>query len=793
MDWDPSREYDSRTFSDDYNLHGASERSFDHPSVTRDDNFFAQEDLNDDDDYSIENADLIADIVDGKTTQDHRARITRGGHIHAMAHKTDDNSVDSIVRYMLNGLQDPEDYPAGGQNHYKDERYEQGEGEQDEEYGTGSSQTPIRQVRSMPPKSPVVRRTLVPKPEHLPKTRHSGSASSDGIKPSAPRSGLRPPTVRSVPTVLPPPGSAVEKPSDIPKPVFRSALKPPNNIKSKLGRHIQLPKELDDEDIDDALVAQQQQQQQQQQGPKETIVITKSSPQVIQKDEPKLEEIEPPVDGSPVQPITPTMPGPSRFTRITKKTVSPGKKLVTTIPTPLDDDVATKDEEDNKQVWQSVKDLRMMLGRLGLLPLSGTLDASLDSLTASDVEKGGLCEMMGLLTRLGGMHEKQKEVIHQMTDQIIAGETDRGSNLEMEMKLQENTRKLETTQAQIGETEDRNRTLESRIEAQSIEIEELRNENQARRSEGEELGVENEDLRSENENLASELEDLRSENEELRSESESLRDEIEALLTKPKSQDVPANKENDREANWSAIEEHLQRQEEAETLKRSTASRHSTASTHEQGDWRNHILTIEKELQALKSMLSRTSLASLPQDDIEERLNDALLENKRLQTKNKGLTKELLCLHEESAQNDKTKTIQKLKALLRDITTHLGVDNHQQIVPVLADIQMNMEELASMRKFIAKTERIIWESEIAEGSVKVQPGPGQEDMSNSTPASEARDYGSMKPGKTCSQSYESTLQRLREWSELLDVLNHVEFADDVGDTSSTATVKPAMQ
>lgn len=92
MDWDPSRDYDSRTFSDDYNLHGASARSFDHPSVTRDDDFFAQEDLNDDDDYSIENADLIADIVDGKTTQDHRARITRGGHIPAMAHKTADNS-----------------------------------------------------------------------------------------------------------------------------------------------------------------------------------------------------------------------------------------------------------------------------------------------------------------------------------------------------------------------------------------------------------------------------------------------------------------------------------------------------------------------------------------------------------------------------------------------------------------------------------------------------------------------------------------------------------------------------
>lgn len=145
------------------------------------------------------------------------------------------------------------------------------------------------------------------------------------------------------------------------------------------------------------------------------------------------------------------------------------------------------------------------------------------------------------------------------------------------------------------------------------------------------------------------------------------------------------------------------------------------------------------------------------------------------------------------AQEDRSKTIQKLKTLLRDITARLGVDNHQQIVPALADIQRNMEELTSMRKFIAKTERIIWESEIAEGSVKVQPGPGQENISNGTPTSEVKDYGSMKPGKTCSQSYESTLQRLREWSELLDVLNHVEFADDVDDTSSTATVKPAMQ
>ncbi|KAG0082643.1 hypothetical protein BGZ92_011534, partial [Podila epicladia] len=711
---------------------------------------------------------------------------------------------DSIVRYMMNGLQDPEDYPTGMQYHDRDERHEQGQGEQDEEYGTGSSHTPSRQAWNIPPKSPVVRRTLVPKPENVPKTRHSGSGSSDVPKTHALRSGLRPPAVRSVLAVFPPPEPAVEKPTE-PKPAFRSALKPPNNIKSKLGRHIQLPKEiLDDEDTDDmAAVAQQESRE----------AITKCSPQVItQETGPKLKEIEP-VGNLLLQP-TP-VPGPSRFTRITKKTISPGKKLVATIPTPLDDDNTNKDDEDDKRVQQSVQELRIMLGRLGLLPLSGTLDTSLDNLTASDVEKGGLCEMMGLLTRLGGMYEKQKEVIHQMTDQIIAGETGLGSSLDMERKLEENTRKLATAQTQINETDDRNRALESQLETQSNEIEELRNENEELKIESEELRNEietmsseigdlkneNEDLRTEGEDLRNEIEtmsseigDLRSENEELKTESEGLRDEIEAFLTKA-SEAAQESKEDGREANWSTVEEHLQR-EETKTLKRSTASQHSTVSTHEQGDWKNHIHTIEKELEALKSMLSRNP-SSLLRGDAEERLNDALLENRRLQTKNKSLTKELLSLHEEGSSNeDKSRTIQKLKALLREITVCLGVDNHQQIVPAFIDIQKNIEELTSMRKFIAKTERIIWEPEISDGSVKVQnPGSSnQENLSNGTPTNEVKkDCSSMKPGKTCSQSYESTLQRLREWSELLDVLNHVEFGDDADDNSSTSTVKHATQ
>ena len=56
--------------------------------------------------------------------------------------------------------------------------------------------------------------------------------------------------------------------------------------------------------------------------------------------------------------------------------------------------------------------------------------------------------MMGLVQKLGGLYEKQKEVIHQMTDQIIAGETG-GNNHEKEeseRKLAELTSQLETTQ-----------------------------------------------------------------------------------------------------------------------------------------------------------------------------------------------------------------------------------------------------------------------------------------------------------------------------------------------------------
>jgi len=98
-------------------------------------------------------------------------------------------------------------------------------------------------------------------------------------------------------------------------------------------------------------------------------------------------------------------------------------------------------------VHRSVKEFKAMLAQLGL-PLTSTLEGSLDDLTDAAVEKGGLCELMGLSQKLGGMYEKQNEVFHQMTDQLLAGETG-GNNYdkeESERKLAELKRQLEATQ-----------------------------------------------------------------------------------------------------------------------------------------------------------------------------------------------------------------------------------------------------------------------------------------------------------------------------------------------------------
>ncbi|KAF9425155.1 hypothetical protein BGZ94_007795 [Podila epigama] len=750
MDWDPMRDYDSQTFSEDYNLHGASNRSMDHPSVTRDD--FNQADLlDDDDDNSIENADLIADIVDGKTMQDHRTRFTRNGPIRETIHRTDDDSLNSLVRYALYGSQDSEDNLADEHLQNQNQKYipsqENYHNQDNDNRNEGHFHTPMRQFRNMQsdPRltkpTPTVQQsqTLAQPGEHSTKLHHSRGVSIDGI----PRSGsrLKPPTIRSNPTnVSNDPTS--DKPVEQAKPAFRSALKPPNNVKSKPGRHIQLPKEITDDtedDMDDKLNSATPVSPGMQIGvdARETF-----NPMADVEQESQTVPHGLPTE-SDLLPTTPSaVPGPSRFTRITKKTITPAKKNTTTIPAPPIEEVNSMNK-DNAKIQKSVKEFRTMLRSLGLLPLSSTLDSALENLTASEVEKGGLVEMMGLLTRLGNMYEKQQEVMHQMTDQIIGGETTRGPSRESEEKLETLVKDLDAANDQITDLKVRNEELVSQVDDLDQQVRTLTHDNQS-------------------------LQQLQS------------------------NQKVTSDDKNAYQAtNWDMIEKRLKAKDEVKVKESSTASQSPDTAMTLSGDWKGHIQTIEHELHALKKMLSQhapigSNGAAL--EDLEEQLNDALLENRRLQSKNKTLTKDLLNLqHETSDREELNKTCQKLKALLKDIMSHLGVESHQKILPAFNELQRSMDEMSSMRRFIAKTERIIWESEITAGLVRVHSlgsSASQERRTQEDPPLQ------LLPGKTCSQSYEATLQRMREWSELLDVLNHVEF-EDVDDSSSTATIKPS--
>lgn len=96
MDWDSSREYDSRTFSEDCNLHGASRRSDDHPSATQDERGFLRDlsghNGDDDDDQSIDNADmdLIEQIFEGKPPR--QPTYQGRGSSRRATHQTDENS-----------------------------------------------------------------------------------------------------------------------------------------------------------------------------------------------------------------------------------------------------------------------------------------------------------------------------------------------------------------------------------------------------------------------------------------------------------------------------------------------------------------------------------------------------------------------------------------------------------------------------------------------------------------------------------------------------------------------------
>lgn len=122
----------------------------------------------------------------------------------------------------------------------------------------------------------------------------------------------------------------------------------------------------------------------------------------------------------------------------------------------------------------------------------------------------------------------------------------------------------------------------------------------------------------------------------------------------------------------------------------------------------------------------------------------------------------------------------------------MGVNRQTEILPALDEIEWVVHDLPQLRKFIAKVEKIIWEPEIMEGYVRIQRVQSSSRSQNNNKdkktikGKEIQD--DLEPeipnGRTCSQPFETTLQRLKEWSELLDVLNHVEFTDELDDNAT---------
>ncbi|CAO3568181.1 unnamed protein product [Mortierella alpina] len=575
--------------------------------------------------------------------------------------------------------------------------------------------------------------------------RHARTVSIDeGLNSSSPRSG-NPPRSLQVPaatTAAPSDGVLAESKGaqdknahvkEIPKPIFRSAMKPPNNgqgkalpSKGKLVRHIQLPTELlGESDQDDATRMKDDQQSRREEDRGNTQETQATVPEV-----PAVTE----------SIATAVMPGPSRFTRMSKKIVSPSKKPLATIPTPQDDDSnAGKNDylqAKEEHVLNNVKELKRVLRTLRL-PLTGTLEASLDVMDAATVAKGGLCEMMDLLLQLGGMYEKKEEVLHQMTDQIIAHQEQPRAGPTANKRIQELSQELETVKHELVISQKEYHALETKSNGLATELSRLKK-----------------------------IKDEETQQHHPQSEKRQVLDAASQVS-----------------GTWGSMQDLLQ-----EKIDRSeTPHPRSKVVQQSKGpmaaNWQGHVLRMEQELRALKAVLSSASgqdTATIAVVELEDRLEIALLDNRRLQSKNRQLTKELLGLHENATADEHGHDDVRYKPLIQAVMSGLGVKNHHNILPVLEEIERILQDVPKLRRFIASTEKIVWESEILEGTVKVRSLRGIDKGH----LIDGKAGAHIAVGRTCSMGYEETLQRLKEWSELLDVLNHVEFEEDIEDTAT---------
>ncbi|KAF9192336.1 hypothetical protein BGZ51_005729 [Haplosporangium sp. Z 767] len=776
-DWDRARDDDSRSYSMDYNMHGASGRSEEHASVTRDEHYIAAilgDDMDDEAHGSEKEQELLVeDIIDGNVFQQqndtYRSRLLRGSMPQNI-----DNSVASILKEAMHDYADPYDYqdspamePTRPQSARQlDQQIALADDNYDDNPQDWSGSTPNRHVRSvqdhrMTPKAPpIIKRTaLHPRPSSemvARQARNVKTVSIEGeLRPTIPRPSTSQRTMSGSGYGIPEPSSMktqgirTRKPGGAPKLAVRSAMKAPRNrrnsvgvdeSKSKLGRHIKLPADLlDDDDDEKEEVDREAPVRPPSVSTKETRMNSALS-NVEQAEQ--TEQVEP---AGLADTVPKSVPGPSRFTRISKNFVSPANKHNTTIPTPRD---------DGNEVQESIKKLKALLGRLGLTPLSSTLESSIDGLDAATIEKGGLCEMMGLLQKLGTTYEGKLNLFQDMND-LVADHEGRFQSLKQE---------LETVKSDLDASEERNRDLETR-----------------------------------NREMAKELEQLRASKVE--------KSTTVTISKKGKLLDAASQVSG----TWGNTDE-LLGHEGAES--RAISSKKDAAITplatgRGHADWRGHIKKIEEEIRVLKSVLDNKSTTSgsisvEKFEKLEERLDDALQDNRELQRENRKLTKKLVRLQDDDTADERESTVSKYKSLLKKIMAKLGVEEHEEILLALNEIEGIMSDLPGQRWFIARAERIIWESEIHNKTVAVRRYPlsilnGSEDenvtktcktltlptlLSRYSRDGEKTQWPTMsggeatfKPGRSCTQNFEQTLQRLEEWSELLDVLNHVAFAD----------------
>ncbi|KAG0259069.1 hypothetical protein BG011_002849 [Mortierella polycephala] len=751
-EWDRARDDDSRSYSMDYNMHGASGRSEEHASVTRDEHYIAAilgDDMDDEAHGSEEEQELLVEgIIDGNMFQQqnntYQSRLLTGSMPQNI-----DNSVASILKEAMHDYADPYDYQDSPgmepTRHQSARQMDQQIALEDDDYDDNpkdwSGSTPNRLVRSvqdhrMTPKTPPIikRTTLHPRPssEMVPRqARNVKTVSIEGeLKPTIPRPSTSQRAMSGPGYGIPePPSMKIQgihaRKTQVSKIAVRSAMKAPINHrnsngvhepKRKLGLRIQLPADLlDDDDDEKEEVDRENPVRPPSVSTKETGMNGAQS-SVERAEQVEQTELEDLADVAP-KPV----PGPSRFTRISKNFVPPANKHITTIPIPQDDE---------NEVQESIKKLKALLGRLGLTPLSSTLESSMNELDAATIEKGGLCEMTGLLQKLGTTYEGKLDLIQDMTD-LIANHEGRFQSLEQE---------LEAVKSDLDASMERNRDLEMR-----------------------------------NREMAKELEQLRA----CKAEKST------SVTTSRKGKLLDAASQVD-----------------AATTPLATGWGHA--------DWKGHIKKIEGEIRALKSVLdnkSTTSSGSISIEKVEklvERLDNALQDNRELQQENRKLTKKLVRLQDDDTVDERENTVSKYKLLLKKVMAKLGVDGHEDILLALDEIERIMSDLPGQKWFIARAERIIWESEIHNKTVSVRRYPlsilnGSEDeddaktcrtltlptlLSRYSRDGEKTRWPTMsggeatfKSGRSCTQNFEQTLQRLEEWSELLDVLNHVVFAD----------------